>query len=647
MLALFILCFALQSLRAADPLTETFQKGLFEEEANRDLTAAVKAYEEVVRQLDGQRHLAATAVFRLGECYRKLGRTNDAVAQFQRIVREYSDDETLVKLSRQNLAGLGVGASTVTEGFDAQAQQFRDELVNLRKWKEAIESTPAFEMETMIGVLKDDPRFSYFNEKGTYVGRMGKSLRSLNADLQQLKGLPNDPKIEERTSSKTNELALLTRGYEWGLKELLSQMAEREDAIQRLLDAKAERKQLPEAVRLLEAQVEELKNHTVEELPEIIRTWFENPRLERLCQDYDVQSQALAALVTQKAESHPNVVERRAVVDRLKAQMDEVVVGFINAKEAELRTLKATIEPARSVGVPVGDIAAQRAALEKEIALARKQQEIVKKQVEVGRAASEDSIKAEREVLRLQRELAALPGSASGVVPASTPVVGQESAALEARIAWLKTLNPADLLLAVQTQMPTERLKELARKKTALEDRASSVGRDDVAAKRVLEDEFQLNHERTEEEVQSILRSLELQFQMLRAGENSGSGSPVAGTGGAQKSGNRPDGPLRITLSGAAARPLLIVYPKDYPKDQIPADQITDPSVVVGTVSLSEVLGRSGAFGSYGMTNSVAVKRFDNGELKSWRLAPDGDEGRAFELRDGDIIEIRRKTFVF
>ncbi len=101
------------------------------------------------------RRLAASAVFRLGECYRKLNRTHDAVAQFQRITREDPDQETLAKLSRQNLVGLGVK--------DAGAAE-------------------------------------------SHSGRGGKTI--------------------------------------------------------------------PESVRILEAQVEELKQHTIEELPEIIRNWF-------------------------------------------------------------------------------------------------------------------------------------------------------------------------------------------------------------------------------------------------------------------------------------------------------------------------------------------------------------------------------------
>src|ERR1044071_801267 len=79
-------------LRAAtNDLTSTLQKGLFEEEANHNLDAAAQAYQAVSAQFDKDRKLAATAIFRLGEVYRKQGRTNDAVAQYERIVREFSE----------------------------------------------------------------------------------------------------------------------------------------------------------------------------------------------------------------------------------------------------------------------------------------------------------------------------------------------------------------------------------------------------------------------------------------------------------------------------------------------------------------------------------------------------------------------------
>src|SRR5437588_8894917 len=68
--------FCQPGLAATNDLTATLQKGLFEEEANHDLPAAMRAYEEVVRRFDEQRKLGATAIFRLGEIYRKQGKTN-------------------------------------------------------------------------------------------------------------------------------------------------------------------------------------------------------------------------------------------------------------------------------------------------------------------------------------------------------------------------------------------------------------------------------------------------------------------------------------------------------------------------------------------------------------------------------------------
>ena len=93
--------------KAADALSETLQKALLEEEANHNLDAAIKAYQSVLQQTDDQRKLAATAIFRLVECYLKLGRTNDATGQYQRILQEFSDQTTLADLSRQNLVGMG------------------------------------------------------------------------------------------------------------------------------------------------------------------------------------------------------------------------------------------------------------------------------------------------------------------------------------------------------------------------------------------------------------------------------------------------------------------------------------------------------------------------------------------------------------
>src|SRR5580765_2467228 len=106
---------------ATNELTTLLQRALFEEEANRNLGAAIQVYQSLVEQFDQDRALAATAVYRLGECYRKQGNTNAAAAQYERLIRDFSDQGPLVALSHQNLRPLtpvvqaGEGPTAVTE----------------------------------------------------------------------------------------------------------------------------------------------------------------------------------------------------------------------------------------------------------------------------------------------------------------------------------------------------------------------------------------------------------------------------------------------------------------------------------------------------------------------------------------------------
>jgi ankyrin repeat protein/N-acetylneuraminic acid mutarotase len=106
------------------------QRGLFEEEANQNLGAAIQAYQTVANQFDKDRKLAATAIFRLGECYRKQGNTNDAATQYERILREFSDQPTLVTLSRQSLAGMGsVSPAPANSAISDSARQEQKRLL--------------------------------------------------------------------------------------------------------------------------------------------------------------------------------------------------------------------------------------------------------------------------------------------------------------------------------------------------------------------------------------------------------------------------------------------------------------------------------------------------------------------------------------
>lgn len=118
-------------LSAESPLASVLQRGLFEEEANLDYTAAAKAYETLIRQYDDNRKFAATAVFRLAECYRKMGRTNEAVLQYERVAREFQDHERLAEAAGRAVASFG-GGNPSREGSELYATQVDDDARRIR-----------------------------------------------------------------------------------------------------------------------------------------------------------------------------------------------------------------------------------------------------------------------------------------------------------------------------------------------------------------------------------------------------------------------------------------------------------------------------------------------------------------------------------
>lgn len=80
------------------------QEGLFEEEANRDLDKASAAYEGVIKQYNDQRNIAATAIFRMAEIRTKQGKKEEATKLFQQLLKEFPDQEPLMKVARERLA---------------------------------------------------------------------------------------------------------------------------------------------------------------------------------------------------------------------------------------------------------------------------------------------------------------------------------------------------------------------------------------------------------------------------------------------------------------------------------------------------------------------------------------------------------------
>ena len=130
---------------------EALQRGILQEESELDLNAAAASYRALIAQFDAQRPLAANAIFRLGECYRRQGRAEEAKAQYARILREFPDQIYLCKLAQKYASNAlpsanppaGTGPAPALSSGDEQAvlewqlAQARNELLLAKsKWVE-------------------------------------------------------------------------------------------------------------------------------------------------------------------------------------------------------------------------------------------------------------------------------------------------------------------------------------------------------------------------------------------------------------------------------------------------------------------------------------------------------------------------------
>ena len=140
---------------ATNDLSAALQRGLFEEEANHNLDAAIQAYQSVINQYDNDRKLAATAIFRLGESYRKQGKTNEAATQYERVLREFDDQSTLADLSRNNLgvrAGFSERMRQVLQGQGKPSLEAGGETPSSPS-----NSAEADEIKRIQAMIKDSP----------------------------------------------------------------------------------------------------------------------------------------------------------------------------------------------------------------------------------------------------------------------------------------------------------------------------------------------------------------------------------------------------------------------------------------------------------------------------------------------------------
>jgi len=103
----FALMFIVVSSAYAQQSDEVLlQSGLYKEEVNGDLEAAIEIYERVLKDFPKDRLVAAKAQLHIGLCHEKLG-TAEARKAYESVVRDFADQSDIVAQARVRLAALG------------------------------------------------------------------------------------------------------------------------------------------------------------------------------------------------------------------------------------------------------------------------------------------------------------------------------------------------------------------------------------------------------------------------------------------------------------------------------------------------------------------------------------------------------------
>lgn len=340
------------NLSAVDRLTEKLQQGLFEEEANHDLPAAIKAYESVVQQADQQRKIVATALFRLAECYRKSGQTNEGNACYARVIREFSDQEQLVSLSKSLLgpagqAGLSAPAAAATVTDPAAVALLRQEIDLAEKQVLAAEKSFAAGKalgDEVLQAKKDVLRLkrqlpenaAAVNQRALLEEQMSIVERLLGEWQQKVKVGVVGPGSSHEYALKRERIALQRE-----LASIESGGARSGSATQ---DLERQRVQLRNQLAVAQARVDQIAGLSLEDLVKSAPTLFNDPVLTTLQQQLQLADQRIATLQGEGLGSeHKDVKGAVASRKLIQTKINEQVMASRQGEETALKVLKAQL----------------------------------------------------------------------------------------------------------------------------------------------------------------------------------------------------------------------------------------------------------------------------------------------------------------
>jgi hypothetical protein len=91
-------------LAAQNPGAEALRRGILQEDSKRNPEAAIREYQAALAAPGVDRAIAATAWFRIAECYRKQKKEQQATEAYQRVSKEFADQGALAEQARERLA---------------------------------------------------------------------------------------------------------------------------------------------------------------------------------------------------------------------------------------------------------------------------------------------------------------------------------------------------------------------------------------------------------------------------------------------------------------------------------------------------------------------------------------------------------------
>jgi len=345
-------------------LSAALQTGLFEEEANRNLPAAIEAYEKVAKQFDQNRALAATAIFRLGEVNRKQGKTNEAAAYYQRILREFTDQDTLVKLSQQNLAGMGVlqaplAAARQNQQYDAAIIQLEAQVEKDSRTLEVLKSLKGTErLRALVTIPEGDSISDMMRQVSLAEQRLyelqktrGAAHPDVVAQTAQVQDISK--KLEDRADVLVLGLGKKVASENDFLEKLKARVKSGASlaAVDSSNDAQANTVALraaeTEAARL-EIEVQRLKALNPAEFRLVAQQNYANPVLIKLFQDLATAEQQVVVVGKDYGPDNANMINAKLVVATIQKQIDEQMNGVLVALQAKRDVALATAKGLRT-----------------------------------------------------------------------------------------------------------------------------------------------------------------------------------------------------------------------------------------------------------------------------------------------------------